>query len=579
VDRTSTISNPIPSSRPAGDVTEPVVAPGPGTWILDASHMPRPMCRFAQVPFVAGFEEGFQSSFRRYGTLIESLDVAMIRGFLYNRLRAVGAPPDASGHPPREVFEQLLATVPPLQERLRTAEEAVAERRWLRDLDRWDHDVKPRLAALRRDLDSVPLARLSDEELLVHVDACAAGYREGFRQHHEFTLPCLIPVGNYVVHAMEWTGSSPSALLEAFAGESEVTQGGARELAALATAIRTDRGATELIEQDAPIADVLSALSSRPGAVGAAMAAYLEVAALLPIDGEDAIGEVTTTEVPELLLLRVREAVRSKQPDGPELGRQAAERIRETVPAEHRAEFDQLLADARAVYRLRDERAVHSDRALGSVARRALLEAGRRLVAAGHLQIAEHAVDLDQDELGLLLRTGEGPTGEDVAKRAQWRAAADYRAMPPLLGPPPGPPVPAEWLPAAAAEIHRAAGFVIAAVLQDADRPASAGSVVGLGVSVGTYEGRARLIAGSDELPRIERGDVLVAASTGPAFNVVLPLLGAIVTDRGGLLSHAAIVAREFDLPAVVGCGDATVTIPDGAMVRVDGEAGTVTVL
>ncbi|MBW3535453.1 MAG: cysteine--tRNA ligase [Gemmatimonadetes bacterium] len=76
-----------------------------------------------------------------------------------------------------------------------------------------------------------------------------------------------------------------------------------------------------------------------------------------------------------------------------------------------------------------------------------------------------------------------------------------------------------------------------------------------------------------------ERGDVLVTRSTTPAFNAVLPLVGAIVTDRGGLLSHAAIIAREYGIPAVVGTAEATMAIPDGARVMVDGTAGRTTVL
>ena len=71
-----------------------------------------------------------------------------------------------------------------------------------------------------------------------------------------------------------------------------------------------------------------------------------------------------------------------------------------------------------------------------------------------------------------------------------------------------------------------------------------------------------------------QEGDILVTKATTAAFNTVLPLLGAIVTDRGGLLSHAAIVSREYGIPAVVGCTDATTRIPDSARVRVDGEAG-----
>ena len=101
-------------------------------------------------------------------------------------------------------------------------------------------------------------------------------------------------------------------------------------------------------------------------------------------------------------------------------------------------------------------------------------------------------------------------------------------------------------------------------------------ALTGLGASPGRYEGRARVVRGAEELPGVRDGDVLVAVTTSPAFNAVLPLLGAVVTDRGGLLSHAAIVAREYGIPAVVGTGDATRRIVDGSTVRVDGDTGEV---
>ena len=77
----------------------------------------------------------------------------------------------------------------------------------------------------------------------------------------------------------------------------------------------------------------------------------------------------------------------------------------------------------------------------------------------------------------------------------------------------------------------------------------------------------------------MQRGDVLVTRMTSPFFTVVLPLLGAIVTDRGGQLSHAAIVAREYGIPGIVGTREATRLIPDGARVRVDGTTGEVRLL
>ena len=101
----------------------------------------------------------------------------------------------------------------------------------------------------------------------------------------------------------------------------------------------------------------------------------------------------------------------------------------------------------------------------------------------------------------------------------------------------------------------------------------------GLSASGGVYEGPARRVSSRDDFERITQGDVLVTEATTEAFNILLPLLGAIVTDSGGVLSHAAIVAREYGIPGVVGTREGTQRIADGTRVRVDGDAGEVTVL
>ena len=103
--------------------------------------------------------------------------------------------------------------------------------------------------------------------------------------------------------------------------------------------------------------------------------------------------------------------------------------------------------------------------------------------------------------------------------------------------------------------------------------------LAGLGVSQGTYTGRARVVQSPADFDKVEAGDILVAPTTSSGYNVLLPLLGAIVTDRGGAVCHAAIVAREFGIAAVVGTGEATVRIPDGARISVDGTNGTVAIL
>ena len=104
----------------------------------------------------------------------------------------------------------------------------------------------------------------------------------------------------------------------------------------------------------------------------------------------------------------------------------------------------------------------------------------------------------------------------------------------------------------------------------------------GSGISIGgePFTGRACVSSDpADALARLAPGDVLVTTHTTPSYEAVLPIAGALVTEHGGLTSHAALVARELGLPAVLGVTAATTTIPDGATVTVDPRTGTVTIV
>jgi pyruvate,water dikinase len=100
--------------------------------------------------------------------------------------------------------------------------------------------------------------------------------------------------------------------------------------------------------------------------------------------------------------------------------------------------------------------------------------------------------------------------------------------------------------------------------------------VTGVPSSPGRARGPARLVRSVDDFSRVRRGDVLVCRTTDPAWTPLFRLAAAVVTETGGVLSHAAIVAREFGIPAVVGADQAMTDLTDGAPVIVDGTAGTV---
>jgi pyruvate,water dikinase len=101
----------------------------------------------------------------------------------------------------------------------------------------------------------------------------------------------------------------------------------------------------------------------------------------------------------------------------------------------------------------------------------------------------------------------------------------------------------------------------------------------GFAASSGVVEGTARIIKSVDEISRLKAGDILVCQITNPTWVPIFQTIAATVSDIGGSMSHAAIVAREYGLPAVVGTGNATSRIKDGQRIRVDGGRGIVTLL
>ena len=106
-----------------------------------------------------------------------------------------------------------------------------------------------------------------------------------------------------------------------------------------------------------------------------------------------------------------------------------------------------------------------------------------------------------------------------------------------------------------------------------------AGAVAGVGASPGVAEGPARVVLHARQLDELEPGEILVAPSTSPSWTPVFGTIAAAVLDIGGIMCHAAIVAREYGLPTVVGTGTATKRIKTGDRLRVDANTGVVTIL
>lgn len=553
-------------------------APGPGAWELEIAHFPKPFPKFGLDGLQRSFTRGFQEGTARYGLLLSHMELRLVNGFFYQQPAPFGAPAGAKGPPPKPILWLLTRLHPGMRARIRACKEAFASRRWRRDLEEWDSVDKPAALAAHRALLAVDPSSLDDAALAAHLRACDAHIEAMVYLHHKYTIPCCVPVGDFLAQTAGWTGKDAGEILGLLRGSSKISLGfSADELATLAAAVNADPRAAAILAGGDAARGTLDALLAVEGPVGASTRAFVELVEHRALGY--AIADRTCGEQPAMLVKAIRAAVAGKFDTACACSDDAVKRVRDAVPAEHRGRFDELLAEARVVNRLRDERGLYADCWAIGIARRAVLEVGRRLVSRGLLHEAEHAVDLTASEATALLGGGRGPSADVVLERVTWRTTRTADDCPRTLGGEPGPPPDVAVLPAPAQRAGRAIDVMLGNLFKDTDKTSTASVVRGIPVNTGTYEGIARRVDSPGDFHRIEQGDVLVTVSTAPYFNVVLPLLGGIVTDRGGQLCHAAIVAREYGIPGIVGTREATRLIPDGARVRVDGAAGEVTVL
>ncbi|MDP9181675.1 MAG: PEP-utilizing enzyme [Actinomycetota bacterium] len=531
-------------------------APGPGSWELDSVHFPRPATAYWAKMHPAPFSRGFGELAANYGLPFLTREVTYLNGFMYGTIRPLQ--PDE------------------IPQRFARAEEVFEKRFWREQLREWDETCKPRSIEKHRALQAVEPDRLPVEELATYLRQCADHHAEMIFQHMRFTAAATVPTGDLLVHVMEWTGLPPAKLLGMMRGFAPVSRGQSAQLDRLISSVRQDPAARSLLESEGEPGKVLDELRDLPSDAGQAMASYLDFAGYRLLDGFDISGRFAL-EMPDALLRAIRSSVAGTAVEGSDVEDLVSD-VRSQVPDQHRGQFNELLDEARLTYRIRDERGVFSDIWASGLMRRAALSAGRRLVEKEGVHDPEHFVHADIDEMVSLLLGQGGPSADELEARSEHHGTRTAKEAPGHLGDPPSPPPDPSGLPPGAARMMRAFGFSIGNMFANSEEEHEGSVIKGLPASGGVFEGVVRRVSSRADFDRIQQGDVLVTESTTEAFNILLPLLGAIVTDSGGLLSHAAIVAREYGIPGVVGTRDATQRIPEGSAVRVDGDAGEVTV-
>src|SRR6478609_6060298 len=334
--------------------------PGPGPWDLDPVHFPRPVTAYWSEMHPAAFSLGYGDMMTFYGVPFQTRVTAYPNGFSYGQM--VPVPPES------------------FPDRVQRAADVFEGKLWRDQAKEWHEVRKPASVLAHHEIQAVDPDALSDEELVEYLRRCRAHHASMIRQHMAFTGTAVIPPGDFLVHAREWTGLPTVKLLGLMRGASLISGGASPQHASLVAAYRADPAARLALDADEDPGALLERLRREPTTTGQALNDYLDFVGFRLLDGFD-ISNPYALEMPDVLMRAIRIAI-DETGSAPDVEAEFAD-VRNHVPEEHRDEYDALLAEARIGYSVRDERGVYSDIWASGLMRRAALAAGRRLAATG----------------------------------------------------------------------------------------------------------------------------------------------------------------------------------------------------
>lgn len=547
----------------------PVITTPTGTWMKDAAHFAEPLSPFAASTQLKRADEFFDDAIAKWGLLPDRLRFQVIGHEPYAHVD-----PDDGGKnpPPWWLLAAVVRIIPAMRRKLRASAAAV-DGGWLETMPaEWAADLRPGQQREIARYAALDLAAMDDAALFAHLEELADFYARSLQLHFTLFIPHAVGLHELAVACEDllgWGLAKTIGLLQGLSNTSTASTDDLEPLACLAAKSAVTRG---LIEERVP--DILARLTEVDPPVAAGLRRYLQFWGLRPIGPEP--GCPTLAERPHLVTDMLADLLRGDERRDQSRDRLALiEEAQAQLSGPARQRFDTALAFAERVYPLREDNVLFTDQLPVGLLRRVALEAGRRLVEQGGLARAEDAVMLTADELREALETGRNLRPVVVQRRAE-HAWVRATPGPMLYGPAPGKSPDLRGLPAPSRRINGALLWAMDHELTPP--PASSGTTVtGIGVSPGVYRGRVRVITSPDQLHLLRAGEVLVCPTTQAAWMMVFRRAGAIVADTGSVLSHTAIVAREFSLPAVVAAANATTRLRDGEEVIVDGTIGTVT--
>jgi len=559
-------------------------------WEIEDVHYPDPPSRWAVRLFMEGQARGVGEVMEERGLLLQGVRYAEHEGGVYTGFVPLGGKQRRS--PPTWLVPVLWRIVPELRRRIRRMQREHHSGFQQSLVSEWLSTGEEALRVLGIDFLDLDLTTLDDGELEHHIDR-ALVYADGaIKKHFELHGAGISEIGMLAMELVQNHGISTADVSGLFTGLSDTTTGPAAAQQEIVDAAKRV-GASSVLANAATLASV-RAISSE---VDSLVDAYIHNWGRRAIRYETAYP--TIAERPGWILDRLKEQLVRPVPEDLVSRHAGTRRLAEErvlAALGDTPDTRERIERARAAFPIREGNETTTVGFPAAVVRLAGLELGRRLRDLELLQDADHVFDLTIAEaVGALVQNADAPDDpSSLAARRNATRMAGRAELPRTFGVPTPPPDLSGFPPLVQHYVEAVIWYAsklssTAPPRPDADGAAGGGAeprgsdgrsghaVVGLGVSPGTYEGPARVVLDESDFEKIKPGDVLVCPITSPVWSMVFPAIGALVCDSGGPLSHPAIIAREFAIPAVVGTGSATAMFSDGSTLRVDGGAGTVT--
>lgn len=561
-------------ARPITALPVEPTAPEGNNWQKDTTHYPEPLTPFGWS-LMDACQGQIRSVFDEMGLLVRGLEEEFVGGEVYSRVLPAFGSPDSAGKPPPAVVLGIAARlVPELRRRAASARAVVESNAVQKWIDDWHHHDREAMAARAASLGEADLTALDDDEFGAHFDAALELARDGQRIHFRLMMPLaqrMHRLHRFVADELGWDDPTIATMLSGFSPASRASEDA---MARIRDRVQATPGAVAALEAEP--GRPIEALRRIDAAVADALEAWVAEHAWAIINYD--AGVPVLAERPALVTRLVLAEPETVEPSAAD---EMADKARQELPPDRRNEFDRLLTEARAVYPLREDNTIIVGDRPFALLRRVMLETGRRLSSRGHLPEAADAAYLLVDELRAAIE-GDSQAALDalegtVARRRGEEAWVRAHPGPVYIGKQ-APPPDVSRLPHALRAVNEPILWMISHEYPTPTEPPADAEVLlaGVAASPGIVEGPVKVIESHHDLHHLTDGDVLVCQVTSPAWASLFPLARAVIADGGGALSHAAIAAREHAIPAVLGTGNATTTLHDGQIVRIDGNRGLV---